>query len=159
MNALEAVTEAAVMLYVADTDPRAALTVPTNVGGDTDCIVGCLGGVVGAFACTGGIPAGWLAKTQAAIGKNTLTVQRWSVAEVARNLVQAVRKKAAAIRLRPGKIDALKPLNAPTVHAVVDYRVGCSLIGPSSFLPTRGHCIRSLASANETAFSCFGYNW
>jgi ADP-ribosylglycohydrolase len=68
MAAAETVPAALAVFFIAEGDPRLAILLATNMGGDCDTTAAIAGAVAGAFAGRGAIPAEWIDTVERANG-------------------------------------------------------------------------------------------
>ncbi len=106
-DAVEVAAESIALFWITRGDPRQSLIAATNLGRDTDCIGGCLGAIVGAFAGIDAIPTEWADTVQKAISANRYTVQRKSLKEISIGLMGALLGSLDAEAARIRQIQSL----------------------------------------------------
>jgi ADP-ribosylglycohydrolase len=74
-------------------DPKQAILAAVNFGRDTDCLAAVAGGLAGAFAGVGALPAEWVAQVNDATGKDPYTNNQRTIEETADGLLAAFRAR------------------------------------------------------------------
>ncbi|HEY8472362.1 MAG TPA: ADP-ribosylglycohydrolase family protein [Natronosporangium sp.] len=109
-DAMETAAEAIALFWISQGDVREAIVGATNLGRDTDCIAGCLGSIVGAYAGIDGVPSEWVETVQRAIDANEYTVQRIPMRELAAQLTDVLEEQIAALRQKLDRLEQLRSM-------------------------------------------------
>jgi len=106
-DAVETAAEAVALFWISQGDVREAIVGATNLGRDTDCIAGCLGSIVGAYAGIDAVPAEWVETVQRALDANRYTVQRIPMDQLAAQLTEVVEERIGALRAHVERLERL----------------------------------------------------
>jgi len=88
-QANEIVAKGLAVFAIANGDPKQAILIAVNFGRDTDCLAAIAGGLAGALAGAGALPAEWVAQVNEATRQDPYTNSRRTIEETADGLFAA----------------------------------------------------------------------
>jgi ADP-ribosylglycohydrolase len=106
-NAVEILSSALAVLYLADGDPKQALLAAVNFGRDCDCRAYVAGGLAAALNGSSSLPGEWIATIGQELPTDPYTVSRRSLADTAGGLYRATIRTLDEAKRRVAQIEAL----------------------------------------------------